>query len=204
MEQLITKKLANELIKMEGEIRGAVLKADTAFIIKEGGRESLEKVEDRMKSLGYIFKYDEIKPMKFYPIGLRVVSLLVIKEVLGFSDDKIKEMGAYVAKSSFVLRLSLRFLGFSRSAELYYKSTPDLWKKFVTTGDFKTAEFDEKEKKIVVSQIRNFNQHPILCIYMSGILLGFLEVARGIRGAQVKETKCEFQGDDYHEFVLSW
>ena len=204
MEETITKEEADELIGIKGELRGAVFKADVGFITREKGEEGLRKVEDEMKSLGYVFKYKDIKAMAFYPLGLRAVSLLAIKKVLGFSDEKIKEMGFYVAKSSFVLRLSLKFIGLTRKAELYYRNTPNLWKKFVTIGEYSIPEFDEEKKKIVVNRVKDLNSHPIFCTYLSGIIPGFLEVARGISGVQVEETKCTFKGDEYHEFVLKW
>ena len=204
MAEIISKEKADELMRIKGELRGAVFKTDVNFIIREKGEEGLRKVEDEMKNLGYVFKYEDIKTMEFYPLGLRAVSLLVIKKALGFSDEKIKEMGFYVAKSSFVLRLSLKFLGLAKKPELYYRSTPNLWKKFVTIGEYSIPEFDEEKKKIVVNRIKDLNSHPIFCTYLSGIIPGFLETARGISEVQVEETKCPFKGDEYHEFVLKW
>lgn len=120
MEEIISREIAKELMGIEGKVRGAVFKADVDFITKEKGREGLKKIEERMESLGYIFKYDE------------------------------------------------------------------------------------KEKRIVVDRIENFNVHPIFCVYLLDILSGFHEVARGTKKPTAKEVKCSFLSDEYHEFLIKW
>lgn len=204
MEQIISKEIAEKLMKVKGELRGAVFKTDIQFILKEKGKEGLKKIEKEMERLGYPFEYEKIRVTSFYPIGLRAVSLLVMKKVLGFSNEKITEMGFEAPRSSFILRLSMKFLAFTRSAKLWYQNTPGLWRKFVTIGEFSVPEFDEKDKKIVIDRIRDFNVHPILCTYLLGILPSFNELARGLSGLTCKETKCSFQGGKYHEFLVKW
>ncbi len=156
-----------------------------------------------MEKLGYPFKYEKIRIMDFYPIGLRAVSLLVIKKVLGFSDEKIKEMGAEVPKSSFIMRLSLKFFSFAKNPELWYRNATMLWKRFLTVGEFSVPEFDEEKKRVII-RIKNFNIHPVFCTYMSGILKTFHELARAAKNVTCQETKCPFRSDDYHEFLDTW
>ncbi|MFQ6049875.1 MAG: hypothetical protein ACE5J0_02440, partial [Candidatus Paceibacterales bacterium] len=131
----------------------------------------------------------------------RAVSLLAIKKVLGFSDEKIEEMGAEVPKYSSVIRFAMKFLGLVRNVETYYQNIPRMWKRFVTVGEF-WAESNEEKKRVII-RIKALNIHPILCTYLLGILPAFHEIARG-RKATCQETKCPFRGDNYHEFINRW
>ena len=43
-------------MKVKGEVRGAGLKVDWEFILREKGEEGLKRVEDRMAELGFPLK----------------------------------------------------------------------------------------------------------------------------------------------------
>ena len=204
MEEIINKEIAKRLMALRGEVRGAVFKTDIQFINREEGKDGIKKIEQEMENLDYPFEYEKVRTTGFYPIGLRAVTLLVMKKIFGFSDQKITEMGISAPKSSFIIRLSMKFLGFSRSPELWYKNSSDLWKKFVTIGSFKVLEFDEKDKKMVREKIEDIKIHPVLCAYLLGILPSFNEVARGLKATSSRETKCIHRGDEYHEFLIRW
>ncbi|MBM3258059.1 MAG: hypothetical protein FJZ05_02520, partial [Candidatus Nealsonbacteria bacterium] len=81
MDKETTKEAAQRLSKISGEVRGVAFKTDMEFVLKEKGKGGLKKVEDELKRIGFPIKYEEIKVMDFYPIGLRVISLMAIKEV---------------------------------------------------------------------------------------------------------------------------
>ncbi len=205
MEEIISKEELGKIEKIEGEVRGAILKADVKFILQNKGKEGLEKVEREMEKIGYPFRYREVKALEFYPVKLRVLSLLAIKKVLGFSDKQVKEIGRQVPQDSFILRLSLGFLGLAREPEKLYKNATVLWKRFLTIGEFVAVEFQEKAGRgKVIDRLMDFNTHPILCIYLEGILERFHEIARRVKKVNVKETKCIFKGDEYHEFLVEW
>jgi len=205
MKKTISREELERIKKIRGEIRGVILKTDISFITRKSGKGSLEKIESRMKQLGYPFKYSEIKLLKFYPIRLRVISLLVMKEVLGFSDEQIREMGAQVPKDFFVLRLSMSLLGFAKDPKKLYENAPGVWKKFITIGEFIVPKFEEKAGRgRVIDRIKDFKIHPILCTYLLGILAHFHEIARRVERVDVQELKCPFKGDEYHEFLMRW
>jgi len=199
MEGFISKELAEELMAIKGEVRGIILKTDTRFIIQEKGEEGLKKVEEEMINLGCPLKYKKVKTVSFYPIGLRAISLLVMKKVLGFSDDKIEILGFEVPKSSFLVRLYARF--FAMDKRVFFRNAAKLWKQVVTIGEFKTA-LDDKNK-MAISTLNNFNIHPILCTYLLGIIASFHKIATGAKKVSIKEIKCSFKEDDIHEFLAT-
>ncbi|MFQ6083744.1 MAG: hypothetical protein ACE5WD_10330 [Candidatus Aminicenantia bacterium] len=198
MEKIISKEIAKKLMKSKGELRGAVFETDISFILREKGKEGLKKVEEEMKRLGYPFRYKNIRTIEFYPIGLRAVSLLAIKKVLGFSDEKIKEMGAEVPRFSSVIRFAMKF--FSKEKKLFFENASELWKRFLTTGEFKSV-LDEKNR-MAISTLKNFNIHPIFCTYLLGIIPAFHKLITGAKEITCKETKCSFRGDEFHEFLV--
>lgn len=201
MEQIIPKEELERLEKIKGKIRGLLIKAEMRFIIKEGGEESLKKIEEEMGRLGYSFKCNDVRIMKFYPIGLRTAFLLVTKQVLGFSDDKIREMGSETPKFSPIIRFFMPV--FSLDMERFFERVPSLWKKFCTIGRIVIPLVDEENRKII-GQLRNFKVHPIYGPYLEGTFGALVKMATGAKESVCKETKSPFRGDDYHEFVISW
>jgi len=80
MGEEINKEVVIELLKIKGEARGVHFKNDGDFILKEKGKEGIEKLEKELEELGCPIKYGKINQFDFYPAGMRVVSLLVIKK----------------------------------------------------------------------------------------------------------------------------
>lgn len=198
MKQTISQELIQKLMSLEGEVRGVVLTADIQFIIDEKGKEGIKKVEEEMARLGLSFEYEKIKIMHFYPIGLRVVILLVIKKVLDFSDEKIQAMGFALPRSIPLIRMYTRF--FAMDKKIFFRNAAKLWRSIVTIGEFETS-LDEKNKQ-AISILKNFDIHPILCTYLLGVIPCFHKIATGAREVVSKETKCSFRSDGRHEFLV--
>ncbi len=93
MNEIISKQEIEELMKIEGKVRGLPFKTEAEFIQKEEGEEGLKRLEDAMKNIGYPLKYKEMRAMDFYPIGLLAVHLVVIKRLFNYDDKKFEEMG---------------------------------------------------------------------------------------------------------------
>ncbi len=199
MEQTISEEEFNNLMKIEGEVRGTAIKGEMDFILKEKGKEGLKKLADIITKLGYPLKYREIKPMGFYPLGLYGSMQLVIKRIFNFDNKKIQEMGAFESKISLIMRL---FMKYFVSLERMVKEVPRIWRTYFSVGNLKVVEFNKKEKYII-TRLENFRLHPIQC----QVLLGYFpSVMQMIIGNEVscEETKCVFRGDDYHEFLMKW
>lgn len=186
-------------MKISGEARGVILKTDGEFILREKGEEGLGKLEQELKELGCPIKYQEIEAMGFYPLGWRIVSLLVIQKIFNFNDQKFREMGAAAPKVSLVIKLFMQYFLSLRST---FEQTPRIWRKHYTTGDLVPIKLDEKNKTIVL-RLQDFNLHPLFCVYLCGYFAEIIKiVVKKISSCQ--ETKCFFRGEEYHEYTFHW
>lgn len=138
MEQIISKQELDEFKQLKGEVRGMPFRSEAEFILKEEGEEGLKKLEDVMERLGYPIKYRKIKRLDFYPLGLLAVNLLAIKRLFGYDDKKFQEMGKFEGKSSFIIKL---FLKYFVSLDRAIKEVPRMWEKHYTVGSLKIVKW---------------------------------------------------------------
>lgn len=208
MEKLISKEEFDELMNIEGQGVGITLRAGAEFILKEIGKEGVKKLEDAMEQFGVSIKYKNIKSMKFYPLGLSNVSLVLTKKLFNFDDEKFKEFGKFVASSPLFVRRHTAWNIFSLamrklfSAERLAKETAKLWRRYYTVGDFEMVELNQ-EKKYVIYRLKNFPLNAIYCKVFEGNLFVLSKmVFKGL--VTCEETKCVYRGDEYHEFLVRW
>jgi len=197
----ITKEELDNLIKLKGEARGAVFQTDAEYVRLTKGEVGLSKVQEELKRMGHPIDYKNIRATEWYPVGLRAVSLLVIQKVFNWDDKEIEKMGNTAPKYSFIVRLLMKyFLTFPMS----YKQSPTYWKKHYTIGKFETPGYD-LEKKYYVARLKDFKTHPVVCVYLGGYFMRIGQfVLKGAKNFKVKETKCVFSGDHYHEFLITY
>jgi len=196
---MLTKKEAENLMKIKGEARGMTFKVDYEFIIEYKGEQGLKKVEAKMEELGFPLKYKEIRPMDFYPIGLSAIFLLAIKETFNFDEKDLEKWGRSVIKFSLIMKIFMNYFG---SLKLVAQQIPNIWRKHYTVGNLEMPEFSE-EKRYAILRLRNFHISPIHCSIYRGYFAKTTEMV--IKAPVIcKETKCMFKGDKYHEFLLKW
>lgn len=201
MEEKNKDNIIKGLSSIEGEVRGVTLKTDGEYILKEKGKEELKKVEKKLQEWGFKIEYDKINNMIFYPAPLRIASLLAIKEVFGFDDEKMKEMGVYATKISLIIKLFLKF--FVSIERVFYKESIRIWGKHYTFGKLIPVELNE-EKKYAIIRVEDFNLHPIYCYYLGGYFSGILQMLIKTPKINSEETKCYFRGQNCHEFLIKW
>ena len=107
---MLTLEEIEEVMRIEGKARTVALRTDAAFITKCVGKEGLKMVEDRLQNLGYPISYEEMRALDWCPMGLRVLSLLVIKDVFNWGDENIRAIGYAAPIYSFVARLFMKAL----------------------------------------------------------------------------------------------
>jgi hypothetical protein len=201
MNQELTKEIAKKLMEIKGEVKGVTFKTDAEHILKEKGEEGLKRLEAELESLGCPIKYQEIKTMASYPVGLRAISLLAIKRVFNYDDKKIEEMGFLATKRSLIVKLFVRY--FLSVQRVFSKEASKLWKQHYSIGELIPVELNE-EKKYAILRLKDFDIHPILCCYLGGYFCGIVQMV--IKSPQInfEERKCTFRGDEYHEYLLKW
>lgn len=196
----ITKEEIKKLIEVEGKVRGVVFQTDATYVRLKKGEGGLKAVEKKTKELGWPIDYAGVKTMDWYPIGLRVLSLLTIKETFNWGDKEIYDMGDSAPKYSFIVKMLLKyFLSIRRSME----ESPTYWAKHYTVGKLEFIELDE-EKRYYIIRLKNFKIHPILCLYLTGYFhrISLYTIKSG--KITIEEVKCMFKGDPYHEFIGKW
>jgi hypothetical protein len=194
----IKKEELDKLMKIEGEVRGVVFQTDAKYVLEKEGEEGLKKLEERVKELGYPIDYRGGESLDSHPIGLRVISLLLIKDTFGWSDPEIKRMGYMAPRTSFMVKILIRFFV---SFKKVMTESPKYWTKHYTIGSLEVINLDEETKDVTI-RLKNFKIHPILCQYYQGYFEMMHEFAAGKAGVESKETKCMFKGDPYHEYVF--
>ena len=199
MTLVISKEELEKLKEIKGEARGVGIKNVLDFVIKDKGEEGLKKLEDTMAELGLPMKYKEMKMMQFYPLYLYLAVNLVMKEIFDYDDRKFQEMGLFMAKSSFILRLLLKHF---ISIDNTINQAPRAWRGYFSVGSLEIGEINKSEKYLI-ARLKNFDFHPLHC----EITKGFLSAA--IQMVVKNETTCEqikssFKGAEYNEFVVRW
>lgn len=201
MDPDLNKEIVTKLMAMPGEARGVVFKTDGDYVLKQAGEDGLRKLEEELSTLGCPIDYKGINALSFYPIGLRIISLLAIKKVFAFDDVKIKELGAFASKTSLMVKLFINY--FLSVHEVFFEEAPKIWHKHYSVGDFTPIELDEKKKYGIV-QIKNYQFHPVFCVYLGSYLCGFFQMLIKSPSFTFEETKCSFRGDGYHEYTIKW
>lgn len=197
---MLTKKEFQEIVKLEGQVRGSALNTDAAFIRSREGREGLRRVEDRFKFLGYPLEYRHIKDMGWYPISLRVLSLCAVRDVFRLGEADMKEMGDTAPKFSFIVKV---FMKFNDLNDVALDSIPGYWRMHYSIGDMRVGEISEN-KGYVTLRLENFCIHPVVCSYFEGYLRRLLQFGFSDKQLECSETKCLHKGDELHEYRISW
>jgi cyclopropane fatty-acyl-phospholipid synthase-like methyltransferase len=194
------KKEAERLMKIRGNIKGALLQTHAIFIRKKKGEEGIKKVEEKLRKLGYPLIFNKINPFDWYPEGLNVLILLIIKELFNFTDKEIFEMGNCAPKTSLVAKI---FMKHFVSIEKVLKEAPHYWKRYFDFGELEIKEFNQ-EKKYIDCVVKDYKFHPIKCIFHAGYFLRVAQFVLESKEISIKEIKCYFKGDPYHEYVIKW
>ncbi len=200
MKERLSKKEAQKLMQMPGNVRGGVILANLEFIRQKAGQSEMGRVQERLKEMGIAFNLKELKPMEFYPEALSVLTVLLVKEILNLDDNGVFEMGkAGIKLSLFIKTLTKYFI----SLRQCFEESPRYWQKHFDFGELEPIELNE-ERKYAIIRIKGYKYHPIMCLYHRGYFLQIAELVLGRSGASIEETKCVHKKDPYHEYIIRW
>lgn len=188
----------DRITKLPGRVKGTVFQSDASYIFRHFGQEGLLKVENKINEWGQSIKYDSVKAMEAYPAGLRVLSLLAVKEVFNLSDEQIFDMGVEGPKHSFIIKMLLKFFV---SLEKIFKAAPLVWRRHWDIGEIELVEINEAGKRVVIN-LKGIDLDQVFCIYEAGYFAGILRLAKP--GATATETECVFKGGKVHQYTLTW
>jgi len=198
---MLNKNIIEEISKIKGETRGAVFHTDVQYILDKKGEKGLEELRKKLKDLGQGDIYSkEINSTGWYPLWWRVLSLLIIQDTFNWDEKEIFNMGISAPKHSFIVKTLLRYF---ISIEKTFKESAKYWEKHYTISKLEAPEINVKEKRLVLRLV-DFKIHPILCVYFRGYFKSIAGLVVKTDKMTIKETKCPFSGDAYHEFVIEW
>jgi len=200
MSYKLNKEEVEKVERLEGEVRGAVFKTDENFIMQSFGESGVKRVENKLNEIGHSFKYAEAQKMEFYPIKMRIFSLLAIADVFGLDEEGIKKMGENAPRASFLIRV---FTKYFMSVESTLEKVVEIWEKHYTVGKVEPAEVKEEEKHATFKLYKG-DFHPFFCAYLTGYFSSVVGMVVGAQNTKAEEKKCSFKGDEYHEFYITW
>lgn len=194
------KEIADELMKIEGNVRGTILFSNLQFILKRQGKEGLKKVEEKLKELGYPFEFQKIKQLDWYPEALSHLILLICQEIFGWKEEDFFEMGYQAPQLSVVFKFLMKYFVSLKKAFL---ETPNYWKKHINVGELVPYQLNEKEG-FVILQLKDYKFHYLGCVYKKGYFTRLLEYLLPNKKIATTETKCVHRGDSFCEFLIKW
>lgn len=196
---MIKRAQADRLLKINGQVRGAVFETDAAYVRKRFGNEGIEKVEEALTEFGCPVSYENIKSMEWLPLGQRAVSLIVIKDIFKWKDDDIKDMGDAAPKYSFIVKLLMKFFVSPRVA---FNHAPEYWVKHYDIGRLEAVDLDEPTGNAII-HLYDFNVHPLYCRYLEGYFQRLFKFMYPSSRIKIREGKCMCKHDTFHEFLVT-
>jgi len=197
---VITRSEFQDIINLEGQVRGSTLNTDAAYVEICGGKSGIHAVQERFRQLGYPIEYKNIRDMAWYPVCMRVLSLRVIQDVFDMKEDAIRDMGDTAPKFSFVVKVFMKFAGMPEHART---RIPEYWRMHYSVGEMRVDELND-EAGYMVLHLGNFMLHPVLCGYLEGYFRRLLQFSFVTQEVRSRETKCAFNGADRHEYHIAW
>jgi len=200
----ITKEQIQEIKNLKGEARGQTIRNALEATELMEGKEGLEKLKARLKEISCwvdIYEdYNKIKIFNWYPLWYDVLLIAVAADVFNWKDEDLKKFGTYNQKVSFFEKILLKYF---LSLGVVFKVAPERWKKHYSVGDLESFEFSEKEKYAVI-RLKNFSPHPSLCPLLAGYFESATNFVVRLKSVSASEKKCTFNGDSYHEYLVTW
>ncbi len=190
----------DELMKIEGKMRGELLLSNFNYLKQREGEEGVLRMEKNLENLGYPLKFNEIKAFDWYEDPFCSLFMLSFFEIFEWKEEDIFELGKFAPSYSIAMKVVLRYL---ISMKMAFNRTQDIWRRNVDYGALEPLEINEKEKYMILG-LKDYALHPLVCIYIKGILTSFFEQIAGRDKVKVEEAKCVFNGADYHEYKVSW
>ena len=195
---MLDKEELKKIFQLKGETRGVVFQTDAQYILMKEGEDGLKELEKRAAELGFKIPYRTVKPLDWEPIGLRIISLLLIQDTFGWSDSKIREMGYFAPNVSFIIKLLMKYFV---SIEKTIKNAPRYWVQHHTVGELIVDKADQKQKEIII-RMKAPEFHPIFYTYLEGY---YERVARFTNPDMVcQHSKTIIDGELFHIYKIKW
>jgi hypothetical protein len=189
-----------ELMKIKGNMRGELLRSNFVYLKKKEGDKAIQRMENKLKQLGYPLNFNEIKTFEWYEDPFCSIFMLAFQEEFNWKEQDIFNLGRFSPQYSMIVKIALRYLVSLRKS---FNFGPNLRRRNVDYGDLEPYQFNEKEKYMIF-RLKKYALHPLVCIYIKGYLTSLFEQVVGRDKIKVEETECVFKNNDYHEYKVIW
>jgi hypothetical protein len=197
----LTKEEADRIMKIKGNVIGAVFKGYEDYIKEYFGKEGITKVEKKLEEIGYPLSFKKISSFRWYPEAHACITCLAMLDVFDLDESKAFDIGYYAPSKSILARLLIRYF---RTIETTVENFPKYFKKHVDFAEMKCNDFDPK-KRVAYWRIINFKKfHPIVYEYIRGYLTRITEMTTNTKNVKVEQTKSLYNNDPYDEFKITW
>jgi hypothetical protein len=194
------KERCEELMKIEGMMRGELLRSNFVYLRKKEGNLAIERMEKKLEEIGYPLKFEEINSFKWYKDPFCSIFMLSFQSEFGWKEEDIFNLGRFSPQYSLIIKIALRHLLSLRKAFDY---APKLWRRNVDYGVLESYEFSEG-KRYMILRLKEYALHPLVCIYIRGYLTSLFEQIYGKDKIKTEEISCIFREGDFHDYKISW
>ncbi|HBH45774.1 MAG: hypothetical protein A2445_01345 [Candidatus Jacksonbacteria bacterium RIFOXYC2_FULL_44_29] len=200
---IFTEQEVENLLELEGDVRGVAFQGVADYILKKKGADGLEQIEAKMRAWGVAnFRYQEIKHMAWYPIGWGALFTLASMEVFGWEMREIREMGQNAPKVSLIVKIVFKLF---HDIDKLAQQIPGFWRKHYTVGSVEVVSIDHEKKEMLIKYL-DCHFHPALCRYVEGYTETVIQFTRPAGSlAKVREIQCSFKAKvDYELYRVTW
>lgn len=194
-----TEKNLNQILNKEGMIAGEVFHTQYEYVKRNKGDQGLDAFAKKAKEYGQELDLRDMNFQKWYPVGLRPFSWFIMLKTFGWGEKEFLDSAYQAPKVSFIMRILARYFV---SPKVTIQKSPKYWNKHYTIGSLEVHKIDMKNKRFVL-RVKDFKVSPLFCIFYLGYFKKVVEFG-GIKNPSVRETKCIYNGDDLHEFEITW
>ncbi len=184
----------------QGKVRTELMRTEKDYIIHKEGEEGFKKVKEKMIELGVDIDFDKLQHRDWEENWKYVLFVVVVKEVLSWTDDDVFQMGIYCPRVSFMLKTLFQYFV---SVDIVFANANVYWKKHYSFGEVEPIEINKEERYLIIRN-KGFYAHPVMCIFHAGYVVGLAEFVLGRDNVKIEETSCMHRGDHYHEYRLTW
>lgn len=195
------KEETDKLMKVSGNVNGALLKAQHQFILNKKGEEGVAKVDKRLKELGYPLDFKKISSFGWYSASYICLICLVILEVFDWDEKEAYNIGYDSPLYAILTKLLIKYFV---SLDKVFPQIPRYWSKHYDFGAMEGIKLDQ-ENKYVVMRLTGFKKiHPIWYVQAHGYLSRLVEMCTRSTDVRCEQTKSLYNDDPYDEFRITW
>lgn len=179
-----------------GNVSGSCTNAIFEYLELIGEKDRIPEILARTKEYGAEQVGTRVDPLKRYPIAQEMALIFASKDILGWNNEQVKELGRNIPRISFIAKLLLRYL---LTVETSKREGGKYWRRHFDFGELEVLSTDIQSGNYIV-EVTGFDIHPTYCTFLCGFIetmIGF--VVSDPLGSEV--IKCS-DGDGVNRFRL--